>query len=734
MLNMLHLSEASVTAVALGDREATGRERNHLADCTACRGRLAEVRMLRDEMRVTEAAPVSPTLLHRIESRVATGERIILPVPLPFAELTPRRRFGWFRVAAAVLLVASASIWLTPRSTELVAGGTSGELHFLPLAPRAGDTVHVEYLAPPQLARDTALVLRGRLRTRWDRAYASGTHQQPVATLRRGSDGRFRAAFRMPDSVLYGAFAVENSLGSQVDSRHRRLWELMVHDAAGKPVFEALVQRENDLMGRDMRLAFATARDRAALYPDRPDAWVNVRFHEQINFGQDADTALAAHHARLGRLNGQWRGRPSVPFAVVDGMLSYGREVGAGDDSLQRAVSAHWRPIQRRMIDSDRMDPDAIRAHWWHLNDLGIGPRGSGGANSARAVLPLAEAFWRDVGSRDPSGAEVGFQIARQARDSGVARRTWIDRFAAVAPVWAEGLYRGMADEPALRRDALERLIALSNTLLRPDDSRRALELNRAEGATKDTARAQRVFGLLGDVYLEGGDTASGRQALEHATASGWDVTLFRKVAVAELALGDTLLALASFARVAVDPATSAPTVDSLATTARRLVGTARWNSLLVDAVQTMRIRLLARAVHQRLPDVAFARESGAPAVLQQLSRGRVTVVTFWTTCCGASESQLRALDTLSSRLAAMHAVLIPITDDQLNAETLAFAKVRGVSVPLYFDRSGTARVAFSSWSVPEFFVLDAEGFVRFQHSSLGLVLAQAAALQKASP
>jgi hypothetical protein len=47
----------------------------------------------------------------------------------------------------------------------------------------------------------------------------------------------------------------------------------------------------------------------------------------------------------------------------------------------------------------------------------------------------------------------------------------------------------------------------------------------------------------------------------------------------------------------------------------------------------------------------------------------------------------------------------------------------------VYFDVTNAARRAFGQWATPEYYVLDARGVVRFKHSTLDLVLAQAVSL-----
>lgn len=730
----LHLSENSVSAIALDERLPSARHRAHLAGCAACRARISEWREYRSALRLPSGDASTDGLLERIQDRIAQGERVLLPVSPPLVAKPQFHLIVWRQVAATALVLALGAGLLLRRGPNLNAAGASGELRFDPSAPRAGDLIHVEYRAPTQMSEDAVLALRGRYRGRLDRAYAYGTRQVQVAMMRRDPDGLYRATFRLPDSALYGAFAIEDTAGSRVDSRQSRLWELLVHDSTGQPLFDALGQRENDLMGRDMRLAFATARQRASLYPDRPDAWGQVRFHEQLNYGALADTLLPQHRARLERLNAGWQEATVVPFAVVDGMLAYSREVAESDTALQRAVRAHWTPIRQGLIAKAAGSPDVIRERWWQLDSRSRTSLHSQNRHSAQLLLTAVEEYWRGEGRQSADGAEVGYQIARRAGDSSDVLLRWVDRFAKVFPEAAEGIYQRLAAYPALRAAAIGRLSALSLSLMRPDDARRPLELTRSEAGARDSARARSVFGILGSMYLTLGDTQAARIAFERATTAGWDVALFHKIGSAQLVAGDTAEAVMSFARISTDPSTAGVRRDSLAAFATHAVGSARWAEMLSVARATMDARLMTHAIHQRVAgQVTLTRDDGDTLSFQRLTNGRLAVIAIWTTCCGASDLQLRALDTLATRLGSIGAVLVAITDDHRSSATIAFARRRAHIVPLYFDAGGAARVALRSWSLPEYIILDADGVIRFRHSALSLVLAQAAALQHAT-
>jgi thiol-disulfide isomerase/thioredoxin len=342
----------------------------------------------------------------------------------------------------------------------------------------------------------------------------------------------------------------------------------------------------------------------------------------------------------------------------------------------------------------------------------------------------LAERFWNGAGHVDPLGAMVGAQVVRAAGDTGAARLRWADRYAAANSGTAEYAYRNFASGPGLWRATIARLTPLVERLQRPDDSRRPLELTRAEAAVADSARARAALGLLAEAQLAAGDTGAARDALVRATDGGWDARLFRRAATAQLALRDTARAVALLARLVADPGTPRGDADSLAAMARRATDAARWQAMVAEARQAMREYFLAHAARDPLPaDIPLVERDGRTTSLDRVTDGRVAVVAFWSRNCGPSHQQMRLLDSLDARLARRGMTLVAITDEAPSPEVAAFLREQGVHVPTFHDRTGAARRAFVQWAVPDYYVVDGEGRVRFRHSALDLVLAQAVAV-----
>jgi len=243
----------------------------------------------------------------------------------------------------------------------------------------------------------------------------------------------------------------------------------------------------------------------------------------------------------------------------------------------------------------------------------------------------------------------------------------------------------------------------------------------------------RQVFRILGDAQLALGDTAAARAAYVEATAAGWEPALMQRAIPVLLTSGDTTRALVLAARVAVDPGTPSKLADSLTRRALIVLGESRWQTMLVDARRRMREHFLGDATRIKLPlDIALVDSANRPTTLERVTRGRVSVVTFWSRECGFSVDQLPRLAQLSARLRERGMALVPIATEAQTPEVAAFLRNHPIGTANWFDASARARRAFGQWSTPEYYVLDEHGVVRFRHSTLELVLAQAVALADA--
>lgn len=717
-----HLSTRAL--VRMVDADASPTARAHLADCAACRARVQELRTLAARARALTGPPPTPELLAGIHARLDAGERVILPVAAPERRVSGARRAITLAIAASVL-VALAALWATHPTREAQAGWVVGSLELSPARPRRGDSVHARYRAPAMLADARELMLRARFRTPSDEPYNDGKGQRLATVLHRAGDGTFQGAFVLPDSVVYAALAVEDADARYVDDHGGRPWELFLHDDRGRPTSEALLQREHDFYGRDMAEVLATARQRAALDPDDPGTWTAVYAHETHLEGESTARTLE-HRQRLAAFHERWSAEIMPPMRVIAGMNAYAAQLADGSDARTETIRAYWRALRGRAVLADSTNRSAVDTRWWRLNDMAMR-----GADSARIALALADRFWSGLGRTSPIGPMVGTQVARLAGDTTVSRLQWADRRAAAEPNWTQSVYEELTRVPALRRVAIERLRAFVARLEVPDDARRALGTTAAEARVEDASRARRVLATIGTALLASGETAQAHDALVRATSEGWDLLLYRRAVPALLAAGDTVRAVTLAARLAIDADTSLLTGDSTVVRARALVDSSRWRALVAESRLRLREHLLASAIDVKLPSpVALVDSKNRRTTLAELTRGHIAVVTFVSRRCGPGCLPLEQLWELQQKLTAHGMTMVAIVDEPPSASFDALLAGSAPHVPLHFDASGSARRAFNSWALPEYFVLDASGAVRFRRSAIGLVLAQAQALR----
>ncbi len=515
-------------------------------------------------------AVASPELLERIHERLAANEHVILPLADP-----PLASARWRVAAAAVLvLAAGAGLWFAWPTATLTAGDIQGDLTLTPGMPRGGQTVQVAYRAPSTLAGRDRLILRARYRSSRDDAYQRTTRQAVAAQLTRAGGGVFRTSLRLPDSVVYAAFAVEDADGRIVDNNGRRLWELLVHDAEGRPTFDALMQRENDMMGRNWEEGYETARQLAALYPERVGSWSNLFFYEKFVLGQShLDSALAGHRTRLKAFHDRLARRASLTADDLGDMFWYAMDVG---DSVREAF---WRSRLEREAPTS---PLAVQNR-----ALAIGARAWKDKDSVRALADL-DRLWDEAGPAHDNLVNVGWSMAQRVGDpAGIVR--WADHYLVMNPRDSAWIATVLTRYPVLREEGMQQLRRRLQGLQMLNDPRRALERTVEEQRAVDAASAREILVALGDALVASGRTKAGLDTLRLAVQEGWDVTLFRRVAEIERSTGDTAGALRLLALVATDPATEGWGRDSLRELSGASVDSTSWTRLLQDGRSEMR-------------------------------------------------------------------------------------------------------------------------------------------------
>jgi peroxiredoxin len=712
-----HASTRELYEFAHSPETGNGRLRRHLETCEQCRNDVRAIRELRSK--VSDIGPSRPSdaLLERIKRRITNNEPVVLPIA------DPSLQASWQVAAsiAAVVLIC-ALVWaLWPKET--VRGSTLyGELRFTPNHLVTGKRIEVEYRAGNILSGFNRVVLRARFRTIIDQPYGYATKQTVAAELAPDARGVFRGSFTVPDSVVYAAFAVENKEGTRVDHNEWRLWDLTTEARSGKASFEALEQQANDLFGRSMEEALRVTQKTAALYPELPQSWGPVVALERFMLGKPHDdSTMASHRARLYRFDDEFRKLPKVPYDEMEGIRTYAVQVQDSGAPRVREIGRYW--LKREEADSSKTIQARIMRGFAFSDSARIAP--------AR-FLPVLDSLWRADGrvlSFLPNNAWV---FSRNARDDR-ATLLWTDRLAAYMPGLATYYYGELLKMPSLRDSALIRLRMSLPALYSRQDSLRPLELSVEEQARIDARTASEILKSIGTALVAEGKIREGLDTLDLAARDVWDANLFRQVAEATLAAGDTSGSLPLFAFAAANPGSTRAFSDSILVRFRGSVQRPRWTALVDSAFREMRKRVLRDAISRSYDSTArLIGSSGRSVALGQLARGKVVVFTFWSRYCGPSrQQQIPALDRLSTALARYGVTLVPISEEPPSPDLSNFLRTQNVTIPMYYDRWREAGRAFSQWGTPQYDIVDSEGRIRFARTSQAKVLAQAAALSQ---
>lgn len=702
-----HPSHRRLNQYADGDlvRDERARVAAHIARCPRCREEVDFIRGLGSAIRETPAREPGGDVLNRILVSVRAGERVILPG----ADLPPAaRRRGYGRAAAvlAPLLIAAAALVVgVPRLTA-----HRSQMEISPVREGAVGPVSVSYESGVLLKGEAHLRLRARMHT------ASGSvEQRTIAELFRREGGRFEGELSLPDSVVYAIFAIEDAAGEKVDLSGVKPWEVLVRDRHGRPLFEALRKKLSDHYARNPYVALEAAREMVELYPDRAESWSSLYdMEEAVSGAASVDSLRRSHRPRFLAFHRALAAtRPSAE--ELASMTFY--SMALGDSALRE----YWQgrllaeaPFHRPSL---QLRLEALRRRY---------------PEEPRLLLAALERLWTEEGDEVRDVASAGFAAARAAGDR-TALLTWAERYVRTRPASAGFVAVELSRIPVVRLEGIERLRDELHRLERTDRDDRDLYLSVAMQRQKDERSARRILAALGAALVATGDVRAGLDTLRAAAESGWDPGAFRAAADALLAQGDTLAAVDMFARLAVDPATGAEAQDEIRKVAWRHIGTEGWQARIQEARERMHRQLLAETVRRPIRrDVQLANLAGERTSFASLIGGKVALISLWACTCGMSDSDIARFGRLAADLEGRGVRVVVITRAAPAADLEAGLRAAGAPLPVYADPSGELLNQFGYWSTAQHFLMDAEGYVRFEYTTVDDALRHALVLMPA--
>jgi thiol-disulfide isomerase/thioredoxin len=598
--------------------------------------------------------------------------------------------------------------YAAPNSTSF---SPAGVLTVMPASPRRAETLAFTYRpGPPELASEQSLAVRARLRTATMDDRGDGTIVR-LALLERGTDGVFRGAAELPDSVVYAAFVVERIDGRAVDARGGRFTNVVVRDDDGLPSYHGLVQRAHDHLGRDYLTVLETGLALTEHSPARPFSWmVRIAAEEWVRGAVGALESRRLIDERYPKLAAAAANQPDSPPEDLEILMYFANAV---DDDT--AANAFYERLQSRWPAS----PVATRMRLAALAERLEGRPGE--------LLDSLETAWA-AGDRSAELAEWGVMAGRRGGDES-RHLLWTQRYGAATNDPFFGVAR-LARSRAYRAEALP--------VLRDHVGRLALgEHRRAFGRAvpdQQAANAQalaRALIALGEVLMEHGSTAAGLDALRAATQAVFSPWPARPFGEALLAEGDSAAALVQFARmthaVGADPAWA----DSVRLRLGARFDDAEWDRLVAEARMGQLERAAASLVERAVPaSVRVTDDAGAVRSLGELGGGGTTLIMLWSRGCEASQRVLPAVRALASELAGRGVHLVALTLDEPAADDAAFRVERGVTFPVFHDVTGDATAFLRGTGTPQFFLVDPAGTLRAARSDLESLPWQVEALQ----
>lgn len=566
-------------------------------------------------------------------------------------------------------------------------------LRFSPESPSAGSEINVSYVASSVLANESELVLRGTYRTA-----AGEIALLTIPNMQRGSGGAFSTWFTLPEVAVYAAFVVEDAAAERLDTNGGDLFDLLVHDAHGTPLFRGLVGRADEFEARNLPTSLEALQRAMELYPDSLDGWGRLRSLERRALGSSrGDSLFAWHQENFAAIDERYRDRGDLPLPTVEAILDYAEEVG------EAVQGAYWRA---------RVDETVGSFFWAQSVTLPIRRQWRADGDS-EAAMNAFERYW-PVAQRGQI-AELALSTAIMAQDLAAVDR-WIPRN--LRPGGRGGFAAAvrLAELPERRELALEiaRKEFEEPNSIRPlgrtfDEHAQWLAIERA-ALLKRYARFLTQY-------------ASAEEALavvEEATAQSASPDLFEALAELKLDQGDIEGAARAYAVVASDPSTRRSRADSLAGAVAHLPGSPEWGKLL-EAARAQALPLVLSAAVDWTPAASHVTDaSGERHALADLTAGKPTVLVFWARWCGPCIDKIPDVERLQETLEPLGAQVLSIAwRDPPGADMDAFIEEHGITYPVYHDLVDDVTDAFGVFAIQTNFVLDAQGQVRFERPEL---------------
>ena len=104
--------------------------------------------------------------------------------------------------------------------------------------------------------------------------------------------------------------------------------------------------------------------------------------------------------------------------------------------------------------------------------------------------------------------------------------------------------------------------------------------------------------------------------------------------------------------------------------------------------------------------------ESSSPAVSLSDMKGRPVIINFWASWCSPCRSEMPHFDKMYKEYGnEIQFMMVNLTGDSETVDTASsYIESEGYSFPVYYDTDGEGASAYSVYSIPATYFIDAEG------------------------
>jgi hypothetical protein len=571
-------------------------------------------------------------------------------------------------------------------------------LTFDPSLPAPGSVITATYTPTlPEMQTQSRVVLRGRTLTGEGMLISGQAKAEVLGVLDGVGSGRFVGSFRLPPGVTYARMAIESAEGNIIDANNASLFELMTGDSNGLPLYESLIARALDHLVSDPAVLVETGRLLQRANPARPwGAYVRLA-GESVLDDPAREAEYAARSARL--------------YRRFDERLRHSSNVSAADMELMR----NWA----------RSDFDNAGQEYWSERAVVEHPRSPVGTyvRSVRATgasaedsgmqLDKLEAIWQDFPSPDNAVTGVGVVSARRLGDAQLLA-TWLGRFESRNPTGRVRFDERVAAEPEFLDLMISRLRAYADTLTAGNAIPVVPGETRQENRRQELRALSSALASLTRVLIANGRAAEALRMLAEASDSVLEAETLVARSAAHKAIGDRSRAIADLASAAaIDEGHDQNYADS----ARAMLGAAfdnhEWDRRVGEARDEYRSELLSRPIGQAVGTWRVRTSAGADQRLNDAATGQPLVVAIIRTNT-LTGGAMGAVDAVAHGLADAGVRWIYLDAEVPGAGATRSAEPWHEHASVYYDVTGELLSALAPRFVPQYYVIDAAGRVRF--------------------